>query len=98
MDKIHHIAIQVTDLKSSIQWYKQEFDCKLVYEDATWAMIAFDNISLALVTPKQHPPHFAVELDNPEKYGNLVSHRDGTASIYIKDPSGNSVEVLKVKK
>jgi extradiol dioxygenase family protein len=97
MDKIHHIAIQVKDLKESIKWYISEFDCKVSYEDETWAMIEFANISLALVMPDQHPFHFAIESDNAEKHGNLTPHRDGTASIYIKDPSHNSIEILKVK-
>jgi hypothetical protein len=51
-----------------------------------------------LVVAEQHPAHFAIESENPEKHGDLVQHRDGTSSIYINDPSGNSVEVLKIIK
>ena len=97
MDKIHHVAIQVKNLKESIKWYISNFDCKVYYEDETWAIIEFANVSLALVLPEQHPFHFAIEVDDAEKYGGLTLHRDGTASIYIQDPSDNNVEILKVK-
>jgi catechol 2,3-dioxygenase-like lactoylglutathione lyase family enzyme len=96
MDKIHHVAVQVTNLQETINWYKEEFNCEVSYEDDSWALIKFDNVSLALVLPEQHPMHFAIESVEAEKYGDLVKHRDGTASIYIKDPSGNSVELLKL--
>ena len=42
-----------------------------------------------------HPPHIAFEKNNAEDYGTLVPHRDGTSSVYIKDPSDNAVEILK---
>ena len=58
-------------------------------------MLKFDNISLAIVVPGQHPPHFAVENKQAEKFGELTTHRDGTASIYINDPFGNAVEIIK---
>jgi len=95
MDKINHVAIQVDDIDTAVEWYTQKFDTKLLYQDDTWALIQFDNLSLALVLPNQHPPHFAIDNQEAEKYGELTKHRDGTASIYIKDPFGNSVEIIK---
>ena len=44
-----------------------------------------------------HPPHIAFHKKNAEKYGELKKHRDGTSSVYIKDPSDNSIEMLKLK-
>ena len=58
-------------------------------------MLTYDNISLALVLPNMHPPHIAFEKSNAEDYGELKLHRDGTSSVYINDPSDNSVEILK---
>lgn len=95
MDKIHHIAIQVDDIKSAVEWYQSNFDIKVDYEDETWAMLKFDNLSLALVLPSQHPSHFAIENDNAAEFGELTPHRDGTASIYINDPFRNSIEIIK---
>lgn len=97
MDKIHHVAIQVDDIKTAVEWYTNKFDAKLAYEDETWALLEFNNLSLALVMPDQHPPHFAIENQNAAQFGELTPHRDGTESIYIKDPFGNSVEIIKTK-
>ena len=95
MDKIHHIAIEVDNIQDSINWYTAKTKCKVSYQDETWAMLNYDNISLALVLPNMHPPHIAFEKTNAEDYGKLKKHRDGTASVYISDPSNNSVEILK---
>ncbi len=97
MDKLHHIAIQVSDIKQAVDWYCGKFNVTVTYQDETWAMLQFENIELAIVIPGQHPPHIAIEDNNAEKYGELTPHRDGTASIYINDPFGNSVEILKNK-
>jgi len=91
-DSIHHIAIQVEDIASAVEWYSKEFSVKVSYQDDTWAMLDFENLSLALVLPGQHPPHFGA---HPEKYGALTTHRDGTESIYIKDPFGNALELIR---
>ena len=96
MDKIHHIAIQVESIAKSVDWYKENFDITVSYQDETWAMIDFENTSLALVIPEQHPFHFAIESKDAGSYGQLTEHRDGTASIYIKDIDGNNVEMIKL--
>ncbi|PPD33277.1 MAG: glyoxalase [Methylomonas sp.] len=96
MDTIHHIAIQVSDLPSTLAWYKNQYDVKVVYEDETWALIQFANVALALVLPDQHPPHFAIVSEHAERFGPLKTHRDGTASVYINDPAGNCIEILKL--
>jgi len=97
MDKIHHIAIQVKNIEESVNWYKENFDVEVSYQDKTWAMINFENTSLALVIPEEHPYHFAVETNEAELFGKLTKHRDGTASVYIKDIDGNNVEMIKLK-
>ena len=96
MDKIHHIAIQVEDISKSVEWYKKNFEEEVSYQDETWAMIDFENTSLALVMPEVHPFHFAIESEEAENYGELTKHRDGTASIYIRDIDGNNVEMIKL--
>lgn len=96
MDTIHHIAIQVDNIQQSLDWYTTQFDIKVVYQDDTWALLQFFNVSLALVLPQQHPGHFAIVSDHAERYGPLKIHRDGTASVYITDPTGNTIEMIKV--
>jgi len=96
LDNIHHLALQVDNIELSLRWYASNFSCEIIYQDETWALLKFGNISLALVLPNQHPSHFAVIRENVESYGLPMKHRDGTSSVYIKDPSGNNIEMLKL--
>ncbi|MCH2038113.1 MAG: VOC family protein [Rickettsiales bacterium] len=94
LDTIHHIAIQVKNISESVDWYQSNYTCEITYQDDSWAMLKFANTYLALVLPEQHPYHFAILTDDLSPYGDAVPHRDGTASVYIKDKDGNNVEML----
>lgn len=95
LDTIDHIAITVENIHSSTQWYREHLNCQILYQDETWALLEFSNLKLALVSPQQHPPHFAICSDHPERYGKPTSHRDGSESVYVVDPDGNSIELIK---
>jgi catechol 2,3-dioxygenase-like lactoylglutathione lyase family enzyme len=95
-DTVDHIAVAVSDVKGTVDWYLKNFSCKVAYQDETWALLEFANIRVAFVLPNQHPPHFAL-LRDPAAYGEPKTHRDGTRSVYLNDPSGNSIEVLALK-
>jgi catechol 2,3-dioxygenase-like lactoylglutathione lyase family enzyme len=94
LDRIEHVAIAVADIDSAVAWYTSNFHCTVDYKDATWALMAFDNMKLALVVSEQHPPHIAFTSPEAERFGALTTHRDGTRSVYVKDPAGNSVEIM----
>lgn len=94
LDALHHVAISVKDIAQAVDWYRDQFRCEIVYQDDTWAMLQFANVQMALVVPHQHPPHLGFTSPKAEEYGELKTHRDGTRSIYISDPSGNAVEIL----
>lgn len=94
LDSIHHVAVPVDNVKEAVRWYTGRFRCSVSYEDPTWALLDFENTRLALVVPDQHPPHIGFEHPNAEEFGPLTPHRDGTRSIYLTDPSGNSIEIL----
>lgn len=94
LDSLHHVAISVRDVAQAVDWYARTFRCRVVYQDATWAMLQFANVQLALVVPEQHPPHLGFVTPNAETHGELKTHRDGTRSIYVADPAGNPVELL----
>ena len=96
LDTMHHVAVSVSNVKETVDWYTKHFDCKVNYQDETWALVEFANISLAFVLPDQHPPHMAL-LREPSAYGEPKTHRDGTRSVYLQDPAGNKVEVLALK-
>ena len=93
LDTMHHAAIRVKDVKETVDWYTQRFRCNVEYQDATWAMLAFENVRLAFVLAEQHPPHIAI-IGDPAAHGEPKLHRDGTSSVYVKDPNGNNIEVL----
>lgn len=95
MDKIHHIAITVDNIADAIKYYSENFKIKILYQDESWGFLQFGNVKLALVLPGKHPPHIAFLKDDAEKYGKLKLHRDGTSSVYVKDPFGNYIEYLK---
>ena len=94
LDRVEHVAISVADIDSAVAWYTSNFRCTVAYRDASWALLDFDNLQLALVIPEQHPPHIAFTSPNAGRFGALKPHRDGTRSTYVKDPAGNSVEIM----
>ena len=89
---VDHIAIESTDIKKSTEWYKKQFNCTVKYQDDTWALLRFDNISLALVSPGDHPPHIAVVDKNIAKVPSSKMHRDGIRYLYETDPDSNYIE------
>jgi catechol 2,3-dioxygenase-like lactoylglutathione lyase family enzyme len=94
LDSLHHVAISVKNVAESVNWYRETFRCEISYQDETWALLTFGNVSLALVIPEQHPPHLGFVSPRAAEFGPLKTHRDGTRSCYISDPSGNAVELL----
>ncbi|MGB2662875.1 MAG: VOC family protein [Candidatus Acidiferrum sp.] len=96
LDTLHHVAVAVSDVNETVDWYTRHFDCRVAYQDVTWALVQFANVSLAFVVPEQHPPHIAF-LGDPAAYGDPQKHRDGTRSVYVQDPAGNNVEILALE-
>jgi catechol 2,3-dioxygenase-like lactoylglutathione lyase family enzyme len=94
LDRIEHVAIAVVDVDIAVAWYTSKFRCAVAYKDATWALLDFDNLKLALVVSEQHPPHIAFASPRADEFGTVTTHRDGTRSTYVKDPAGNSVEIM----
>ena len=95
MEKIDHVAIVVPHIKKAVEWYSKNTDCKVNYQDDTWAEIQYENVKLALVVPAEHPPHIAFIDENVK---NGTKHRDGSESIYEHDFSGNIIERIKYPK
>ena len=62
-DTVDHVAVSVSDVKGTVDWYLKNFSCKVAYQDETWALLEFANIRVAFVLPQQHPPHFALLRD-----------------------------------
>ena len=94
---IDHIAIETLDVKRAVKWYSKKFRCEVKYQDHSWALILFNNVSLALVTPGQHPPHFAVVDGSVKENKSSKVHRDGIHYFYEQDPDKNFIERIHRK-
>jgi len=94
LESIDHVAIAVQEIEPALDWYRHTFQCEVLYRDPTWALLQFANIKLALVLPSQHPAHLGFFRTDAAEFGPLTPHRDGTMSVYLADPNGNSIEFL----
>ncbi len=92
---IHHLALNVASLEKSIQWYQTSFDCEVVYQDKTLAVLQFANIRLALTMPSLEPAHVAFEREDAQTLGELRARPDGVQSTFLADPTGNVIEIVK---
>ena len=97
LTQIDHIAIETSNVEKAVKWYLKNFRCEIKYQDQSWALILFNNVSLALVTPGQHPPHFAVVDEAVKENKNSKIHRDGIYYMYEQDPDKNFVERIHRK-
>ena len=91
---VDHIAVESKNITNSVNWYIENFNCDVKHQDETWALLKFENIQIALVTPGQHPPHFAVIDEDVANLSNKKTHRDGIHFIYSKDPDANVIEKI----
>ena len=92
---LDHVAIQVKNVSSSTEWYKENLNAKVLYIDETWAMLDVEGTKLALTIPSQHPPHLAFRVNELQKIPSPAGkHRDGSVYQYIRDPDGNTIEYV----
>ena len=92
---VDHVAFVVPNIQEAVEWYGSKMDIEIVYQDDTWAMLAFQGVKLALVLPGKHPPHFAIksELSRfPCSEDEIGQHRDHSSFYYMTDPYGNAIE------
>ena len=82
---IDHLAIVVDNISKAVGYYCLHFNCKVKYQDSSWALLSFSNINLALVTKDEHPNHFAI-VDK-----KINKNKD------IQDPDSNYIELIDRK-
>ena len=90
--KVDHIAIVVEDPQAAAKWYSDMLGAECVYADETWSLVQFENIKMAFVVANQHPRHVAFNINKLPP--TAKEHRDGSKSIYRKDPWGNIYELV----
>ena len=95
--KLDHVAIVVKNPKEAAQWYVNHFSASVEYLDETWAMLKLGDCKLALTVANQHPPHVAFEISDFSSFTDRVckKHRDGSDYLYISDPDGNIIELIR---
>lgn len=98
MKPIDHIALVVDAPGDAARWYEAEFEASILYMDDTWAMVAFENIKMAFVLRGTHPAHFAMKVEQFSKEDTVKPHRDGSQSVYKRDPWGNIFELISYEK
>ena len=93
--KFDHVAVNVADIARSVEWYKDKLGAEVLYQDPSWAFLQAGGTKIALTVAAQHPPHIAFDIgpNPPADFFKVAKvHRDGSASRYISDPDGNSIE------
>jgi catechol 2,3-dioxygenase-like lactoylglutathione lyase family enzyme len=99
---INHIAINVSDVKKSSQFYHDVFGMSVTMEDEKSAALLFNNIGL-IIRPGKNPgtiSHFMMGVDNydaDKMAAELKSHglepRKDQDSFHVKDPDGLDVQI-----
>ena len=97
--KFDHVAVNVKDIRKSVEWYCRNLSAVTLYVDDTWAFLKVNGTKIALTLASQHPAHICFSIDKDEKikyFGDKVfkDHRDGSSSCYTTDPDGNFIEYL----
>jgi len=100
-----HVAQVVPDIAAAVDWYKKTLpNAKVLYQDATWALMEAGGVKLAFVVRDQHPGHLAWRVDEAElkrlaaAHGKEIKpHRDGTKSFYLEAPGGQSIEIICIE-
>ena len=97
--RFDHVAVNVSNIARSAEWYRSTMGATVLYQDETWAFLEAGGVRIALTMRSQHPPHIAfsiVPVPPPGFLEGAKKHRDGTISRYIVDPDGNAIEWIYI--
>jgi catechol-2,3-dioxygenase len=97
MIKFDHVAVNVREVRGSVEWYKAALEATVLYQDETWALLLVGGAKIALTIPHQHPAHIAFDVGatpSEDFFASAKVHRDGTISKYVVDPDGNAIEYI----
>lgn len=100
--RFDHIAQQVSDIAAAVAWQRDIVPgTRVVYQDATWALVDSGGARLAFVLHDQHPDHVAYRVDDDELEAlsvrhatPIATHRDASRSIYVAGPDGLQAEFV----
>ena len=100
--RFDHIAHRVPDIAAAVEWQTELIpETRVIYQDATWALVDSAGVRIAFVTPEQHPDHIAYRVDEARlqemaaaRGAQIATHRDRTRSIYVEGPGGLCIEII----
>ena len=97
--ELDHVALTVSNIAKSIEWYRENLQADVLYEDETWALLKVGNSKMALMTGNKHKPHVAFRQEDLSQFEieEIGIHRDGVAYVYKEDPDGNCIECVCYK-
>ena len=103
--QLDHVAQQVPDIAEAVAWYRKTLPgVRVLFQDATWALISAGGVRIAFVIKDQHPGHLAWSVDAAElerlarEHGaEIKPHRDRTRSFYLEAPGGHSIEIISTE-
>jgi catechol 2,3-dioxygenase-like lactoylglutathione lyase family enzyme len=96
--KLDHVALNVENISSAVEWYGKEYDGKTLYQDETWALMLIGDTKIAFTISSHHPAHIGFCVDSISSFpegAEVKSHRDGSTYCYRSDPWGNVIEFIK---
>ena len=99
-----HAAQVVPDIAEAIAWYQDTIPgTQVLYQDATWGLIAAGGAKLAFVVRDEHPGHLAWRVSDAElerlaqKHNQTIKpHRDQTRSFYLTGPGNQAIEIIAI--
>jgi hypothetical protein len=98
-----HVAVESTSIERDIAFFRNALPgLQVLYSDPTWGLLSAAGVKLALVTPKEHPPHLAFRVNSREEleklatsnHAQIETHRDQSESFYLQAPGGAWVEIV----
>ena len=95
LQNVDHITLPVSDIQKTLHWYQTSFRCKVLEQTATRGVVQFENVRVVFVLPSQQPQHLAFERVDARDFGPLAPSDDGRLSLYVSDPAGSLVEIIK---
>ena len=94
MDTLHHVAISVTDIAKAVEWFRTRLDCRVAYQDDTWAWSSSPTWGSRWSCPRSTRRTWGSCAPTRSRSARSRAHRDGTRSTYLAGPDGNVIEIV----
>jgi catechol 2,3-dioxygenase-like lactoylglutathione lyase family enzyme len=95
LDSIDHVTVNVSNIEAAVAWYSSSFECEVLKQEPTFAVLQFANIKLQLALPSIERFHLGYSKRDASAFGEVKAMKDGSRGTYIADPAGNIVELVE---